>query len=310
MPKPIYRMSSAGDCPRALSAERLGYPCETAPIWLETAAEEGKEHEQWIKRKLRAEGHDVYDEQLEITLDFPLFTLVGHIDGKTRDAGNRRLNNRLLEIKSMSQYEFDRWMKEKWTGFSSYAAQISCYMKGTGLPETMYLIKNRSSGYIDKAILAQPPADFEEIIAKLNQVEAAVSCKELFAAEFDPENIGCRRCFYKALCLPEQTVFTSVPEPLLLEACANWRKGTELEKEAEALIEKAKKVFWNQTETSGQKKWRANELFVSKIEVKESVTYSKANLLKVFTVEQLKPAAEIKLPYSYLRIQDLRSGNK
>ena len=306
--KPVYRMSSCGDCARALSAERLGYPSEPAPDWLERAANEGKKHEEWIVEELRK--HDVvFHRQRKVTLDFPLFTLVGHIDGKIQDRDLQR-QEQLLEIKSMSQYEFDRWMKEGWSGFQSYAAQITCYMKGTGLSKVLYLIKNRSSGYIDKATLTEPPANFDEIIAKLENVENAVRMGLLVEAEYLPDSLQCRRCFYKAHCLSTPVKFEAVPESVLLQASENWRKGKALEQEAKELMESAKEKFLIQTEVSGQKKWRFNELFINKVEVKESVSYSKTNLMKVFTEEELKPASEIKLPYNYLRIDDLAGGER
>ena len=306
--KSIYRMSSAGDCPRALSAEHLGYPVEPVPDWLERAAEEGKRHEQWIKEELTKQGILVHDDQQELAIEFPLFTLVGHIDGivtewDTQVGINR---DRLLEIKSMSQYEFDRWMKDKWSGFGSYAAQITCYMKGTKLSEVMYLIKNRSSGYIDKAILTEPPANFDEIVNKLNRVESCVSIGVLAEAEYLPDSVQCRRCFYKTLCIPAPTEYKAVPEIVLLGACEKWRQGQLMMNEGDQLVKEAKEIFLNQTEVSGQKKWRFDELFISKIEVKESATYKKAKLLEIFTEEQLKPASEIKLPYNYLKIEDLR----
>ena len=49
MDKIQFRMSSAGKCPRALSAELLGYQAEEKPSWLEQAANEGNWHEKRIK---------------------------------------------------------------------------------------------------------------------------------------------------------------------------------------------------------------------------------------------------------------------
>ena len=65
-------------------------------------------------------------------------------------------------------------------------------------------------------------------------------------------------------------------------------------------------MFFNQTEASGQKKWKFDKLTINKIEVKASVTYPKSNLLKIFTEEELKPASEPKLSYSYLKIDDTK----
>jgi len=301
-------MSSVGYCPRALSAQRLGYPVEPAPDWLERAAEEGNKHEEWIVEELR-KTLVVFHQQKEVRLGYPNFIMVGHIDGKVQDRDLQR-PEQLLEIKSMSQYEFDRWMRGKFNEFPSYAAQITCYMKGTELSECLYLVKNRSSGYIDRAVLKETPANINEIIAKLEIVEECVAKQELVEAEYLPESLQCRRCFYKSLCLSSPTEYIEVTENLLLEASEMWRTGSLMENEGNQLVKRAKEVFRNQTEATGQKKWRFNELSINKIEVKESVTYPKAGLLKIFTEEELKSASEIKLPYSYLRIDDLRGEER
>jgi len=305
-------MSSAGTCARALSAERLGYPCEPAPDWLERAAEEGKKHALWIKEELRADDIAVTGEQMEVVLDYPNFKLVGHIDGLVNNHSEEIM---LLEIKSMSQYEFDRWMKGKFSEFPEYAAQITCYQKALaknadGLMKIRYYVKNRSSGYIDKATIEESPANFEDIIVKLQRVEECVMIGNLVEAEYLPDSLQCRRCFYKALCVPAPTEYKAVPENVLLEASENWRRGKALKEEGELLIEEAKKHFLSQTEASGQKKWQFNELAISKVEVKESAIYPKAKLLEVFTAEQLKPAEEIKLPYSYIKINDLQGEER
>ena len=304
--KPVYRMSHVGYCTRALSAERLGYPSEPAPDWLERAANEGKMHEVWIRNQLTSEGYEVFDDQLELVMDMPDFTLIGHIDGKIRKNGTTRL----LEIKSMSQYEFDRWMKGKFDEFPAYAAQLSCYFAATQCDQALYLVKNRSNGYIDKATILEAPMDLQAILAKLRHIEECVAIGTLVDANYDSDSIECRRCNYKSLCVPEPMTFNVVPESKLLEASENWRKGKQLEEEAKVLIDKAREVFLTQTEASGQKKWRFNELSIVKVEVKEQSIYPKSKLLQIFTEEQLKPAEEIKLPYAYIKINDLQGEEK
>jgi len=304
--KPTYRMSHIGSCARALSAERLGYPSKPAPDWLERAAEEGKRHELWIKEQLVAEGYEVLDDQLELELDYPNFKLVGHIDGKVRKDGVLQL----LEIKSMSQYEFDRWMKGRFDEFPTYAAQITCYLTASGLNEFLYLCKNRSSGYIDRNVVVGMPTNYNNILNKVSHIEECVAIGTLVDINYDPDSIECRRCSYKDLCVPEPQVFTAVPESKLLEASENWRKGKALEQEAKTLVNTAKEVFLNQTEASGQKKWRFNELAIVKVEVGEQTTYPKKKLLQVFTEEELGFAKEVKLPYSYIKINDLQGEER
>ena len=304
--KPVYRMSHVGACARALSAQRLGYPTEPTPPWLQRAADEGKMHEIWIRDQLRTEGYEVWADQEELILEYPNFVLTGHIDGRVRKNGKEQL----LEIKSMSQYEFDRWMKGRFDEFAAYAAQITCYLKGTGLPEFLYLCKNRSSGYIDRNVIVGAPADFNNILVKLEHIEECVALGTLVDANYNPDSIECRRCNYKDLCVPVAVEFNTVSESRLIEACEKWRTGTTMVNDGEQLVKEAKAIFNEQTEASGQKKWRFNELAISKVEVRESLTYKKDKLLQLFTEEQLKPASEIRMPYSYVKISELRGEEK
>jgi len=113
--KPVIRMSGAGYCPRAISAGLLDYtPSEPLP-WLKTSAKEGQWHEERIKKELRDEGYNVFDEQLEVFLHYPDWDMQGHIDGKVTAPGSDKVQ--LLECKSMSQYEFDRWMRRGFNAF-------------------------------------------------------------------------------------------------------------------------------------------------------------------------------------------------
>jgi len=89
-------------------------------------------------------------------------------------------------------------------------------------------------------------------------------------------------------------------------AAEDWRKGKELVTQGQELINKAKEVFEDHTRVTGIDKWRWAELAIALIHVKETLAYPKKKLLEVFTEEQLEPASEIKLPYEYIRVEDLR----
>jgi len=308
MDKPIYRMSSAGKCPRALSAIRLNIPSEPPPAWLETSAEEGNWHEQRIKKQLTIEGHLVYDEQLELNLEFPTFILQGHIDGKI--ASTDDTPDMLLEIKSMSQYEFDRWMRGKFTEFPNYAAQLTCYLKGTNLKSALYYVKNRNSGYTNIELLDTPPANFDDIVRKITDVESAVINGEIYPAEFNPNSIECKRCAFKALCIPDKQALTLADEALLLQAAKDYRKGVKAVEEGEELIASAKTIFGNQSIVAKLDKWRFDDLIIQLIKYKDTITYPKEKLLKVFSIEQLSPASEIRPGYNQVRITDMAGKEK
>lgn len=262
---PIYRMSSAGECPRALSAQRLNYESEPKPAWLETAANEGRKHEEWIKEELRADDIAVYTEQGEVKLEYPTFILLGHIDGIVNNHGNEQL----LEIKSMSQYEFDRWMQGKWNEFPEYADQITCYMEATKLSECLYIVKNRSSGYIDRQIITKKPSELWTITTKLAAVEQCVANKELAPADCNMTTTQCKRCLYKKYCIPTKEEFTIQEEKVLLKAAEDWRRGKELSSEGKELTDNAKKIFEEHTIAAGLQKWSFDDLVISNVTVKE-----------------------------------------
>jgi len=234
----IYRMSGAGACARALSAEMLGYRREPAPSWLKTSATEGKWHEQRLVSELRGRGLEVKGQQQEVFLKLQNCTVVGHIDGIVIKDGREML----LEIKSMSQYEFERWKRGKFIEFPAYADQITCYMEALGLQQAMYLVKNRSSGYIDEQILEQTPSDPIAIYDRLEAVEESVQKKELYLIEYSPSSLTCRRCFYRnQICVDfDREAIPEATEAELKEAVEQVQYGSALKKSGEAIYDKGK----------------------------------------------------------------------
>ena len=312
MNKPVYRMSGAGTCARALSAARQGYKPEGIPPWLQTAADEGKWHEGRIRQELKDLGYTVGGDQKEVRIEYPSFSLVGHIDGILLD-NKEPFTKMLLEIKSMSQFEFDRWMKEGFNGFKNYAAQITCYMEALGLEQCLYVVKNRSSGYKNTNIFTGQPGDINAIIQKITDIEEWLAKNiepgardGVYPAEFDPNSLECRRCFYKYLCIPEQKELTPVDQNKLEVATAAWRTGKRLVDDGQAMIDSAKEILKQHTKATGINKWRFDELAISLIQVESSITYPKKNLLEQFTEEELMKASNIKLPYDFIKITDLK----
>jgi len=314
--KPIYRMSSAGKCPRALCAGRLGYEAEPAPPWLEMAANEGNWHEDRIKNQLREEGFEVFDEQLEISLEYDKFILLGHIDGKVLEGMEEQysIGTLLLEVKSMSQYQFDRWMKQGFDGFYDYAAQLTCYMKATGLDKALYIVKNRSSGYESRIVIQKPPARLDDIIAKLDNIEDWIDKniepgvrEELYPAEFNPNSLECKRCDYKQYCAPDIEELLAVDELNLNNAVSKFREGKKAEATGQELINEARDTFEQHTLATGIDKWRFSGLGISLIHVHRE-SYSKKLLEATVPAHLLEPSKEIK-DYDQLRIDDLEKEN-
>lgn len=282
---------------------RLGYEPEPAPEWLDRAAKEGKWHEGRIITELLNEGYIIKEQQTEVSLDFPSFTVLGHIDATYYDMKDNGVV-KLLEIKSMSQFEFDRWMKGGFEAFPQYAAQLTCYMEATGLGECLYIVKNRNNGYEDRRIITGQPSDFEAIVAKLDNIEKCAPVEDVPApADFDPNNIECKRCEFKYLCVKTKEDMTQATVAELLEAARLVREGRKLVAEGEVLFNEGRDRFKEHTLATGVNKWRFANLVLNLFPVhKES--YDKKRLLELFSPEQLEPALKVQ-DYEQFRIDDL-----
>jgi len=267
--KPVYRMSSAGACPKKLGWQRLGKIGTEAPAWLDTAAEEGNWHEQRIKNEMRAADWQVYDEQREIVLEYPTFLLVGHIDGICED---RESNHYLLEVKSMSQFEFDRWMKGKFEVFPAYAAQVTLYMAGTELDKGRYVVKNRSSGYKDEFIIEEPPTSLESIVNTITEVEKLALSGQVMDMEYDPSSVECRRCEFNNVCMPAEVVRE---ERDLIDAARLWREAKALEVEVNSKLALAESVLKGHLRAHSEEGTKPYRYMVSGLSVAGYVTKEK-----------------------------------
>lgn len=311
MTKPIFRISSLGNCSRVLSAIRLGKEPTEAPKFLETAAKEGNLHERAIVEDLRGEGLNVIHEEkcpicshgtfirngIHIEREFPRFILTGHMDGIVSDKNKKYLSKEyptVLEIKSKSQSEFDRWMRERWKGFNDAASQLTVYMTlkalenirlddftnddfdnlGMGL-ESLYVVKNRNTGFCDKFTQSGTPLKFSEILTKLNTIEDYVLKSELVPMEPDWSSTTCRWCQFKYLCLAktEIEIMEVVKKPEYVADSQMWLEGYEEKLHGEALMTEAEKRLkgFAEAHSNGNKDkfyYRTGEVIVSGYPVK------------------------------------------
>ena len=324
MSKPIYRMSNAGTCPRALSAEKLGYIPKPAPAWLMQTAEEGKEHEKRIKKELAEAKCEIRDEQLEVSLDYPALTMLGHLDGKIKlskelfkdkrfevflvDVNPNEIDYSIfshLEIKSMSYFRFQKWENEGFSGFPDYAAQETCYWEATGSKLSIYIIKDRSGGRRYVYILGKKPIALSSIMERIYTANSFVLKKELVPKEFDSDSIECRQCFYKHLCTNPLEKLSEATNTELLKVTTKLRKGRALIKEGKQLETESQARLKEHLTALNVNRFLFNNFAIKKISVKETTMYPKHKLLEIFGEEELEPASEIRQGYDYIKATDL-----
>jgi hypothetical protein len=120
----VYRASAFGGCERALTAARLGYEPAPPPASLQATYNAGHAAEEWFNTLTILDN-----QQDSVRLDIPgtNMSIIGHIDGM-------RLG-RVVEIKSQSAAEFDKWTEDSWTTdplWMKYAWQTSIYRFALG----------------------------------------------------------------------------------------------------------------------------------------------------------------------------------
>ena len=274
--KPVYRMSSSGACPRILAAERLDYePVPKTEATL-TILKESSRHEDFVIEDLETIGFLISDRQKEYTLETPLITLVGHIDGIATRQGKVRQGmgsgvgsveqKHLLEVKALGRFTFDKFKRQGLSIYPEYQAQITCYAEAAKFLPILLAVKCRDTGEIIKRFLDKPPMDFNVILDKLHEVELCVRDGVLPEVTFDEKSDQCRWCRFRYLCTKEEkeeTPAKEVTSPTLLEAAELYKEGKQYERMAEERIDQAKNVFIGHAKEQGLEKFRTGGLSIS-----------------------------------------------
>ena len=329
MNKPVYSMSEAGECPRVLAAQRLGYE----PLPQLPADEERLKHysrcEALAAQQIMDEGYRIEPSSLCLTcwerygierygihveIDTPLFLLVGHLDRRLILDDNRRLP---VEIKSLGRYSWSRFAKDKFNGFPGYAGREVCYLEAEKSPG-VYWVMNRDSGESQKYIVNDfnneisldefkkivLPITFEEIVDKLNQIEIAVQYNDLPEGE---ESDACQWCRYKFLCSkPEEKQLKVVDLPPLIEAAQMYKDGLALEKEAKDMKSTATLTLLTHAKQSQIDKYKVSNVSFTYHGFKDKETVFDSGLFKEQQPELYNQYLKAKKAYDDYSIKVLK----
>lgn len=303
-------MSECGRCPKSLTYKYLGYTAAEAPAWLMTSAREGKLHEEWLLGELASDDIAVYGGQDTLRIEQPLFTLEGHIDSYESDHGI----DRVVECKSLSQGEYQRWSTQGLEAFPHWAAQITAYMTATGLPCRL-IVKNRNTGTthgLDPCDTAYffsiTPVDFASIVTRLNDVAECIQNEQLYeGVSYDPDRLECKRCAYQALCIPPPPVLAEDQEAELAQAVVNYREGKAMADAGSELVDKAREVFRAYAESIPNKQFMFMGL-AARVYPVEFTSYPKAEVEQLIAPDVLKRIAKVTRRYD-LRVTDKDADN-
>ena len=230
----VYRASFVGNPLRCLSAARQGYEGLPPPDYLIKAAEAGDMAEIEVKAKLRNMGYRISGEQntVEISL-YPGTIVRGHMDAAHCIDPNGE--DRILEVKSMSQRVWDEWQKWGFERFTNYAAQITIYMAAQGAQAT-YAIINRETGELDVFNLTEFPTSLGRIADKIGTAEVGALTGVLPVCDGSAKS----PCPWSFMCDKEEMLFEeleSAGERRILEIAEELDRLREVESEVKAEIE-------------------------------------------------------------------------
>ena len=179
----VYRASSSGQCVRAMVAAAMGEKevrGKERQELMSRSADEGVLHEPAIVEDLKKVGWVFVTTQETVTMKvLPGVIIRGHTDGRAvapsgfiyegggySPAGDFSGVEHGVEIKTMSTKQFAKWTSGKFRDFAGYAAQLTSYMEGTGLP-FLYVVKRREDGMMSTVRVETPPVPFSVIKKKI-----------------------------------------------------------------------------------------------------------------------------------------------
>ena len=176
---PIYRASGLGNPLRCLTAARAGNTPLEPPEYLVKAAAAGNKYEGIVKNLLAEEGWIIDDEQgfVEHRVDLnvegaPEYAIIrGHLDAMGIHHIDDPMDDRMLEVKSMSTNVYDKWQRHRFDSFPTYAAQLTFYMVASGKP-ALYAVICRDTNELELIPYDTPPMDPELLFDKVRSVEA------------------------------------------------------------------------------------------------------------------------------------------
>ena len=322
--KPIYSMSTTGECSRALAAARLGY--EPTPMTKTDEARlqhysrcEALAAQQIMDMGFRVQAGDYCSKcqryGIHVEVDTALFLLVGHLDRRLA------LNGRWLpvEIKSLGKASWMKFSKSQFGAFSNYAGQEVCYLEAEKQPG-IYWVMERDSGEPLRYIVNDTenmidldgfervtlPVTFDQIMDKLNLIEVVVQDGSLTEGE---EGDSCYFCRYKFLCVkPEEKTLKVETLPSLVEAAEMYRQGKEQEKSAKEMVETARDTFLLHAKNNRIDKYKVSGVSVSYRGQKTKVWLDERIIRAEASPELIRLATRESEPYDDYSIRLLKEG--
>ena len=206
--RPVFGLSGIGSCKRKLAYLHHKVAAKPLSARSKIIFDDGHVTHEHLRSWLAAglldskSCYTLVDLEREVTLG----GTKGHIDGilfHSTSCQEKDHKTRLLEVKSMNNRAFKEFQKTKIPSFE-YAAQMSAYLRATGLQEAYVLAKDKDRATLVEAIY---PIDNDLIDNRQKAVEEVrkSSSPEMVQREYGPSDKGvlpwnCGYCPFVELC--------------------------------------------------------------------------------------------------------------
>lgn len=207
-----------------------------------------------------------------------LVNIRGHLDGILKFTGSVHHNENPVEIKNLGRFVFDKWKKNKFAVYPSYAVQECIYLESMQKPG-LYIVNNRDTGEMLKYSIPyngefltvegfeklELPFTITEVIETVHTIDIYVESNQLPDGQFNSDSEQCRWCRWKFMCIkaePESELI-EITEPNLLECASLYKEGHAMVKQGEKMKITATDGLLNHSKATGISKYHAGGVSIS-----------------------------------------------
>lgn len=209
-----------------------------------------------------------------------LVRLVGHLDRKILIPAETEAYEKdyPVEIKNLGRFVFDKWKKNKFAVYPSYATQECIYLESMQKPG-LYIVNNRDTGEMLKYSIPyngeyltvegfeklELPFTISEVIETIHTIDIYVESDQLPDGQFNSDSEQCRWCRWKFMCVkaePESELI-EITEPNLLECASMYKEGFVMVKQGEEMKKSAIDGLLNHSKATGISKYHAGGVSIS-----------------------------------------------
>jgi hypothetical protein len=203
---PIFRASSANACQRQICYGLLGETPRPIEIDGLLRVHDGDPHGASVIHWLRTMGYEVYWEEKRYrkTVKTPAGTIAvsGHVDGVVEaQTGPGNVGNipYILECKGLSCFTLNNKSSEDIVN-KGYRYQAQVYMWMSGIPRTLFAIKNKNNSQIRFWEYGYDEKIIKSLVRRWARIFSAVKEKDLLDGEYDQRSLECKWCRHNRLC--------------------------------------------------------------------------------------------------------------